>query len=185
MASYKRRFLVGASSVTFAFCWPSPARAEEAVVRRSGEAGIGAQWQWLQGKAMPGITLRLGQGLWSGVFETSLIWLTEPDPEHRYRFLGSQVGGFLMVRPLRAARFDLATGLGVDYYPLWNVHGDEWQLALAARASGHVWLNSRVGVFGTVRAYALSSSGLELGTQRDRSRALPVMFGTGVEWRTQ
>ena len=152
---------------------------------RAKEGGLGAQWQWAQGKAMPGITLRLGGGLWSGVLETSLIWLTEPDPDRRVRFLGSQFGAFLMVRPLSLGRVDLAAGLGVDYYPLWNVHGDEWQLALAARASVHVRLSSNMSLFGTARAYPLSTGGLELGTQRDGSAALPVLFGTGLEWRLQ
>lgn len=152
---------------------------------RAGEAGFGVHWQWAQGKAMPGITLRVGRGLWSGVFETSLIWLTEPDPARRHRFLGSQLGAFLMVRPVHVGRVDLAAGLGLDYYPLWNIHGDEWQLALAARASGHFWISSDVGLFGTARYYPVSTRGVELGTHRDGSLALPVLFGTGIEWRTR
>jgi hypothetical protein len=173
-----------AASLLLALGFPSLARAAPTGCRTK-EAGLGAQWLWVQGKAMPGLTLRLGGGLWSGVFETSLIWLTESDPERRFRFLGSQVGGFLMVRPLSAGRVDLAAGLGLDYYPLWNVHGDEWQLALAARASGHVWLSSNLAVFATARAYPISTSGVELGTRRDGSSALPVLFGTGLEWRTR
>jgi hypothetical protein len=184
MGSIKQLLTLAALNVGFALGIVTSAHAAPAE-SRAKETGFGAQWQLVQGKAMPGITLRLGGGLCSGVLETSLIWLTEPDPERRVRFLGSQFGAFLMVRPLSVGRFDLAAGLGVDYYPLWNVHGDEWQLALAARASGHVRLSSSMSLFGTARAYPLSTRGLELGIQRDGSAALPVLFGTGIEWRLQ
>jgi hypothetical protein len=176
---------LGLSTVVHAAPVEPDFTTDEGAGPKLGEGGLGVQWQWVQGKAMPGITLRLGRGLWSGVFETSLIWLTEPDPERRYRFLGSQFGAFLMVRPLRVGRLDLAAGFGLDYYPLWNIHGDEWQLALAARASGHVRLGSNVSLFGTARYYPVSTSGVELGTRRDGSFALPVLFGTGLEWRIQ
>lgn len=180
MGLIKRPFIL--AGLVLGITAPSPAYATPSE-SRSQESGLGAQWQWVQGKAMPGVTLRLGGGLWSGVLETSLIWLTEPDPERRVHFLGSQFGAFLMVRPLSVGRVDLAAGLGADYYPLWNIHGDEWQLALAARVSAHVRLTSNMSVFGTARAYPLGTSGLELGTRRDGSAALPVLFGTGLEWR--
>lgn len=191
MAPIERKLTLAAAGLALTLGLPTVARAEPAESRaeparsRAKEWGLGTQWQWAQGKAMPGVTLRLGGGLWSGVLETSLIWLTEPDPERRFRFLGSQLGAFLMVRPLSVGRVDLAVGLGVDYYPLWNVHGDEWQLAFAARASGHVWLTSKVGLFATARAYPVSTSGLDLGTHRDGSLALPVLLATGLEWRLQ
>jgi hypothetical protein len=180
MGSIKR--LLTLASLAFGLGFPSLAQAD-AGDSRAKEAAFGAQWQWAQGKAMPGITLRLGGGLWSGVLETSLIWLTEPDPDRRIRFLGSQLGALLMVRPLSVGRVDVALGLGVDYYPLWNVHGDEWQLALAARASGHVRLTTNMSLFGTARAYSLTTRGLGLGMERDGSAGLPVLFGTGIEWR--
>jgi hypothetical protein len=176
------KYLFTLAGVALGLGLPRAASAEEAR-SRAKESGFGAQWQWAEGKAMPGVTLRLGGGLWSGVLETSLIWLTEPDPDQRVRFLGSQFGAFLMVRPLSVGRVDLAAGLGADYYPLWNIHGDEWQLALAARASMHVRLTSNMSLFGTARAYPISTSGLELGTRRDGAAALPVLFGAGVEWR--
>lgn len=149
--------------------------------RRASEAAFGAHWFWVEGKAMPGVTLRAGRGLWWAAFETSLIWLTQPDPNHS-SFLGSQLGGFVLVNPVRTSRIELMAGLGVDAFPLWNIHGDEWQVAMAVRASGHFRISSNFGVFATARAYPLSTRGLELGVRRDHSTAWPVLFGTGVEW---
>lgn len=144
------------------------------------DATLGAQWFWVEGKAMPGLTLRAGKGLWWATFETSLVWLTERDPG-RSSFLGSQLGGFFSVRPLHTRRLELDAGLGVDAYPLWNIHGDEWQVALALRGSGHFRITRNVGLFATARVYPIATRGLELGVRRDGSTGLPVLFSTGIE----
>jgi hypothetical protein len=133
---------------------------------------------------MPGLALRFGQGLWSGALEASLIWLTAavPNQVQGRSFLGSQVGFFITVSPLHTARYELAIGPGVDFYPLWHIHADERQIAFALRASGHWRIAGTVGLFGSARCYLVSSRGLDLGTQRDGSGALPVLFSSGAEW---
>jgi hypothetical protein len=65
------------------------------------DSAVGGHWLFAAGKAMPGLTLRAGKGLWWGAFETSLVWLTEADPEGRFELLGNQLGGFVMVRRSR------------------------------------------------------------------------------------
>jgi hypothetical protein len=149
------------------------------------DAGAGVHWLWAQGKAMPGITLRLGGRWLAGEGEAGLIWLTERDPDRDRRFLGGQLGAHLSVTPVANHRFRLGGGLGGDFYPLFNIHGDEWQFALALRARGDVRVARKVWLFGTARAYPLHSNGLELGVNRARSNGLPVLFGTGIEWSTE
>jgi hypothetical protein len=147
------------------------------------EATLGAQWLWASGKAMPGVSLHVGRRwVWFDV-ETSLIALTEPAPDDDIDFLGSQLGFYAMVRPLYGERGELAAGLGSDLYALWNIHGDEWQGSFSVRVAGGVWVSRRIGLFATARAYPVASSGLELGVERDGSRGLPILFGTGIEWR--
>ena len=148
------------------------------------DAGAGAHWLWAQGKAMPGMTLRLGGRWLAGEGEAGLIWLTERDQDRDRRFLGGQLGAHLSVTPVANHRFRLGGGLGGDFYPLFNIHGDEWQFALALRARGDVRVARNVWLFGTARAYPLHSDGLELGVDRARSNGLPVLFGTGIEWST-
>jgi len=150
-----------------------------------GEGAIGSQWFWASGKAMPGLTLRAGKGLWWLDLEASLIHLTQSSNELDVHFLGNQFGLFAMVRAKPVKRLELAAGLGADIYALWNIHGDEWQVALALRTTAHFALSSRVGLFGTARGYPLSTRGLELGTYRDGSSGVPVLFSTGIEWRLQ
>jgi hypothetical protein len=149
------------------------------------DAGAGVHWLWAQGKAMPGMTLRLGGRWLAGEGEAGLIWLTERDPDRDRRFLGGQLGAHLSVTPVANHRFRLGGGLGGDFYPLFNIHGDEWQFALALRARGDVRVARKVWLFGTARAYPLHSDGLELGVNRARSNGLPVLFGTGIEWSTE
>ena len=88
-----------------------------------------------------------------------------------------------MVQPRKIGRFELEAGLGVDGYPLWGIHEDEWQWALAARAAGRFRITSGMALVGTVRGYLASTDGLELGVRRDGARGLPLLFGSGVEWR--
>jgi hypothetical protein len=149
----------------------------------SYEATLGAQWLWASGKAMPGVSLHVGRRWVWFDFETSLIALTEPAANDEIEFLGSQLGFYATLRPLYGERGELTAGLGSDVYALWNIHGDEWQGSFSVRVAGRVWLSRRIGLFATARAYPVASSGLELGVERDGSRGLPVLFGTGIEWR--
>jgi hypothetical protein len=155
---------------------PPPAKAEGA---------LGAQWLWASGKAMPGVVFGGSYEALRFDLETSFVALTDPGREFASQFLGNQFGFHLMFRPVYAERWELAGGLGADLYTLWNIHGDALEVALSARVAGHFRLSNEVGVFVTARAYPLATSGLELGTARDRSAGLPVLFGTGVEWRFQ
>jgi hypothetical protein len=151
----------------------------------TGQGEFGAQWLWAAGKMMPGVLAGVTYELVRFDFETSLIALTEPSAEFDSQLLGSQFGFHAMVRPFYADSWELAAGLGADGYSLWNLHGDLFEVALSVRAAGHVWLSRRFGVFATARAYPVATSGLELGTARDLSAGIPVLFGTGVAWRFQ
>jgi hypothetical protein len=147
------------------------------------ESAVGAQWLWAVGKAMPGVLVRGGHRmLWFDV-ETTFVVLTDSSDAADSHFLGTQLGFHALFRPLYGERGELNVGAGADVYALWNIHGDEWQAALTFRAEGHVYLSKCIGVFGNARVYPLASSGLELGVARDHSRGLPVLFGTGAEWR--
>jgi hypothetical protein len=158
------------------------AEKSSASVRTPTSAGsIGLHALLASEKAIPGVSLRGGKGLFWAAFEGSFVFLTDPPPE-RSAFLGNHLGAFFMLRPLATARLELEGGVGLDYYPLLGIHADEWQLALAARVAGHVRLFENVGAFATARAYPLSTSGLELGAYRDTTRGLPVMFGIGAEY---
>jgi hypothetical protein len=147
------------------------------------ESALGAQWWWASGKAMPGIIARAGhRWLWFDA-EMTFIWLTESSADFDLSFLGSEFGFHAVFRPLYGERGELSAGIGADVYALWNLHGDEWQGALALRLEGHLNVTPRLGVFGSARFYPVATSGLELGTNRDHSRGLPLLFATGVEWR--
>ena len=149
----------------------------------SGQGELGAQWLWASGKVMPGLLAGIAYGVLRFDFEASALSLTQSSPEFDTEFLGGQFGFHAMLRPFYAERWELAAGLGADAYSLFNIHGDLFEVALSLRAAGHFWFSSHVGVFATARAYPLATSGLELGTARDRSAGLPVLFGTGVAWR--
>jgi hypothetical protein len=147
-----------------------------------GSGGIGGHFLWAFGKVMPGVTVRGGKGWIWGELEGAFIWITEDDPHSDRSFLGNQFGVFAMARPLHLDRLRLAAGLGGDFYPLWNIHSDEWKMALAVRLRADARIASNLWAFGTARSYLLSSDGLELGVARDESKGLPVLFGTGLEW---
>lgn len=152
---------------------------------------LGTQWFWASQKAMTGAMLRAGRGRWSSAFEGSLIFDTDAHSNDARRgeqdsaFLGAQFGAYLMGSPIYNQRFELSLGAGLDYYRLWGIHASAWELALAARAAGHLHLIAGFGVFASARVYPLSSSGLELGSYRDGERGLPVLFSSGIEWRVQ
>jgi hypothetical protein len=142
---------------------------------------LGVHDLFVNGKAIPGVSL-WARSDWFGLgLEASLIFMTGSHQGHD-AFLGSQLGGYLLGFPVRTERVELEGGVGIDYYPLYGIHGDEWQLALSTRIGGHLRLLPNAGLFATARAYPLATSGLELGAFRDRTRGLPVLFGAGVEW---
>lgn len=145
----------------------------------TGSAGL--HHLFAAGKLMPGVTLRGGKGWFWGALEGSFVFLIRPPPE-RSAFLGNQLGGYFMLRPFARRGFELEGGLGVDAYPLWGIHGDEWEVAFSVRLAAHARLYREVGVFATARAYPLATNGLELGVHRNEERGLPVLFGAGLEW---
>lgn len=149
--------------------------------RSSSSGSVGAHVLLASGKVIPGVTLRGGSGWFFGAFEASFLFLNDVPPQ-RSAFLGNQLGGYFMLRPFARGRFELEAGLGVDAYPLWGIHGDEWQVALSTRAAAHARLYREFGAFVTARAYPVATSGLELGVHRNGSSGLPVMFGAGLEW---
>ncbi len=152
---------------------------------RPGELVLGVQYFWLSGKSMPGLTLQVGRGLFALDLEASLLWLTEPAQALDLSFVGMQLGAGVMLVPLRSRRFRAAAGLGADVYYPWRIHEDAVEAALSAKVTLHGWLTQEVALFATARAYPLSTHGLELGSERDGSSALPVLFTSGIAWRFQ
>jgi hypothetical protein len=182
------------SCVTAAALLPAPVRAttvEDSPIEdespdpdldaTSSSGSLGVHHLFAAGKLTPGVTLRGGSGWFWGAFEGSFVFLVKPPPE-RSAFLGNQLGGYFMLRPFARSGFELEGGVGVDAYPLWGIHGDEWQVALAARLAAHARVHRNAGAFVTARAYPIATNGLELGVHRNGDRGLPVMFGAGVEW---
>lgn len=145
---------------------------------------LGAQNLFVEDKVMPGLTWRVGYRVVWLDLEGSFVWLTRESPTLGTSFLGNHIGAHVMLAPLRVGGVLLRAGLGGDFYPLWNVHGDEWQAALTLRASAHVPLTKRVNVFGTARAYLVESDGVELGVDRQGGSRMPVLFSLGLEWRS-
>lgn len=189
----------GDTSDSFQFSRPPAAKGDSTVdepnvnqpSRSVAEIHVafGPQWFWASQKAMTGVMLRAARDRWSGVLETSLIFDTnvpskdDRRAEQNSAFLGAHFGGYVMASPIQNRRFEVSLGVGVDYYRLWGIHASAWELALAARAAGHLRLIGGFGMFASARVYALSSSGLELGSYRNGEDGLPVLFSTGIEWR--
>jgi hypothetical protein len=145
--------------------------------------GLGAQWFLIQDKIMPGLAVRGGkQWIW-GHFETSFLFATESSPALDGSALGSQFGLYAAISPLNVERGEIHLGLGPDLYWLWGIHGDQWEIALSTRVSGHFWITRQLGTFASARFYPLSSNGLELGTTREGDAGIPVLFTLGLEWR--
>lgn len=152
---------------------------------RPGELVLGVQYFWVSGKSMPGLTLQVGRGLFALDLEASLLWLTESAQELDLSFVGMELGASVMLVPLRSRRFRAAAGLGADVYYPWRIHADAVEAALAAKVTLHGWLTPEVALFATARTYPLGTPGLELGSERDGSSALPVLFTSGIAWRFQ
>ena len=146
---------------------------------------LGLQWAWASDKYMPGLALGLrGQSL-GLILESGLVGLLQPAPGTAQTFLGNSFGAALTYAALRTSHLELSLGLGCDVYYLWNLHPDKYEIALAARAEAHYWFAGGPGVYLGARAYPVASRGLELGTTRAGGGSLPVLFTTGIEWRTR
>lgn len=149
---------------------------------RPHQAALGAQAFWVVGKVMPSVVLRidLHKLLWLDV-EAGLIFLTNSPPGSD-SFVGSPFSAHLLVAPFRTPKVELAAGLGADTHYLWGINGDLAEVALAVIASAHYWITPKFGVFASARGYPVATSGLELGTFRNGSAGLPLLFATGVAW---
>jgi hypothetical protein len=145
--------------------------------------GLGAQWFFVQDKIMPGLELRGGKDWIWGHFETSFLFSTESSPVLDSSALGNQFGLYASLSPLNSERVEVHLGLGMDVYWLWGIHGDQGEIALSTRASGHYWFSRQFGAFASARWYPVSSDGLELGTTREGDAGIPVLFALGLEWR--
>lgn len=151
--------------------------------RSSVDAGLGFQLFGVQGKVMPGVSFRFGKGLYWGELEFTPIWLIEASEEFGDHFLGNQWAAYFSLAPVKLRRVELLAGIGLDAYHLWGVHGDVGLFALALKLASHLRMSDHASVFATLRGYPLSSSGLELGTNRKGERLIPVMGSLGLEWR--
>jgi hypothetical protein len=141
------------------------------------------QWFWLQGKAMPGIELGVGRGLFELDLELSFISLTERSPDLDGSWVGNQLGVFLMLTPLRERYYDVNVGLGGDFYLLWGIHSGAREAALTPRVVARIWPLENLAVTFMARTYLLHSEGLDLGTARDGGSGPPILLSTGVTWR--
>ena len=157
--------------------------ASAALVPSADRVLATGQWFWLQGKAMPGIELAAGRGLFELDLELSFLTLTEPSRDLDASFLGNQLGAFLMLTPLRGRYFDLNIGLGGDLYLLWGIQSGVSEAALTPRVVARIWPFENLGLTFTARSYLLHSGGVDLGTARDGSSGPPLLFSTGITWR--
>jgi hypothetical protein len=145
---------------------------------------LGAQWFFVQDKSLFGPILRGGYE-WFWVHTESSFLTAKESPTFSGGILGNQFGIYAAVSPLNTDRAEFHLALGGDFYWLYRIHGDLWEAALSARASGHFWFSRQLGAFATVRAYPASSGGLELGTDREGEGGMPILLSIGLEWRPQ
>lgn len=146
---------------------------------------VGVQWFAVSEKVMAGVSARLGGETWAVRLELSGMWTTSPVPEVDATFLGTPLALYLEVIPFDLDRLDLSAGVGADQYPLWGIHGDFFELALATRVDVTFWFARSFGVSGAARYHVIASDGLDLGTTRDGSAGLPVLFSVGLVWRSK
>lgn len=135
-------------------------------------------------KPNAGLDLRIGETFALKV-EATLLWTSEPIPQVDASFLGTQFGAYLEGAFFSSRHVSLNAGLGVDVHALFNVHPDFFRLALAPAASATFWLAPNVGLAAGVRAYPLSSQGLELGRGRDGARTSPLLMSVALRWRVR
>lgn len=163
---------------------PSAATAEaDAAPGWSPDVGLGAQVFGVSGKAMTGLSVRVGDGLFWGELEFTPIWLTQSSADFDGSFLGNQWGFYFSLAPLRTRFVEGLVGVGLDLFHLWGIHSDEAFTALSFKAGLHARPTASVSIFATVRSYALHSSGVELGTYRNGERTVPLVGTLGSEWR--
>jgi hypothetical protein len=145
-------------------------------------AMVGGQGFWAAGKVMPGIRAWAGWEYIGVDAEASLIFLSKEAPDHK-GLLGSQLGLYVSARPLWKSRVEVLAGAGMDFYPLFMIHGDLIERALSLKLDAHFWVIPSLAIGGGARVYPVASDGLELGTTREYEKGLPVMFTTGFLWR--
>lgn len=163
---------------------PSAAAAEEeAAPGWSPDVGLGAQVFGVSGKAMVGLSLRVGDELFWGELEFTPIWLTKSSSDFDGSFLGNQWGFYFSLAPLRTRFVEGLLGVGLDVFHLWGIHSDEAFTALSFKAAAHARPTPSISIFASVRSYALHSAGVELGTYRNGERTVPVVGTVGSEWR--
>jgi len=143
---------------------------------------IGAQGFWAADKVMPGIRAWAGWKYIGVDAEAALVWLSKEAPD-RTGLLGGQLGLYASVRPLWKSRVEVLAGAGMDFYPLFMIHGDLIERALSLKLDAHFWVIKSLAIGAGARMYPITSQGLELGTTRDYEKGLPVLFTTGFLWR--
>ena len=159
-------------------------RPEEAVNDGPPAMQLGLLSHVILDKPNAGLDLRIGETLALKI-EATLLWTSEPVPQVDASFLGTQFGAYLEGAFFSSRHISLNAGLGVDMHALFNVHPDFFRLALAPAASATFWLAPNVGLAAGVRAYPLSSQGLELGRGRDGARTSPLLMSVALRWRVR
>lgn len=158
---------------------------EEAQSSDDYVGSVGLQWFAVRDKVMAGVSARLSGERWALRLELSGMWTTSQVPEVDATFLGTPLALYLEVIPFHLDRLDVSAGVGADQYPLWGIHGDFFELALATRVDATFWFARSFGVSGAARYHVIASDGLDLGTNRDGSAGLPVLFSVGLLWRSK
>jgi hypothetical protein len=162
---------------------PTDAASESPADSKAADrVSITGQWFWMQGKAMPGIELGMGRGLFELNVEISFVTLTQPSANFDGSLLGNQFGAYAMLTPLRNRYCDLSVGLGGDFYLLWGIHSDARKGALAPRLVARVWPSENLALTFSARSYLVHGVGLDLGTARDGSSGPPILLSTGITW---
>ena len=164
---------------------PSPLPEEHVAVSNDDTLGVevGVTTQLITSKPNAGFDLRLGRQI-AARLEANLRWTSEPIEQVDATFLGVQWGAYLEGAPVSTERVDLNLSLGADIHTMFNIHSDFVELALSTAVSGTFWFTHELGAIVGVRAYPLASSGLELGTDRNGVRGVPVLATVGLKWRS-
>lgn len=175
----------GTTPVAQASDW-QPGALEPGAEEAQGIHGrLGLQSLWVSEKVVVGPTMRIGQGMFFGRLETHLMWTTDTPAEFDRPFLGSQYGLYFEVLPLRHRYVELSVAAGADIFHLWGLHGNEVQASFSVKAGTRIRLTRQLGLNLEMRAYPVTSRGLELGTDRQGQEQPPLLFGTALEWRSK
>jgi hypothetical protein len=144
---------------------------------------INAQWFWVKDKVMPGIGASAARSWVDLDVELSLLWSTAEATGFDGSFIGMQSGIAISALPLRTERLELGGGIAVDMHFLAGVHVDLVEGAFGPRAFARLYVVENVALYASARAYLIESNGLSLGTERDGSDGLPVLFSSGITGR--